>query len=112
MPLTDSPHPYPLYNTTFTLHRLSPLYTGSSTPLTSSTLRQHARRFRDILAGEVLRGVRVVLMPEDDVLSRVGAIQAVTFRNLPEEGYWNPEQDAEIDRDDTTMSIGSNRGIL
>lgn len=51
-------------------------------------------------------------MPEDDVLSRVGALQAITFRNLPEEEYWNPEQDAEINRDDTTMSMGSSRGIL
>lgn len=106
------PQLYPLYNTTFSLHRLSPLYTGSDTPLGNATLRDHARRFRDILAGEVLRGVRVGLGPEDDVLARVGALRTVTWRILPEEAAWNVDDDTEMGNNDTTIGLGGGRGML
>src|SRR6187402_2061806 len=91
---------YPLYNTTFSLHRLSPLYTGSNVPLNNTTLRQHAKRFRDLLAGEVLRGVRVGLGPEDDTLARVGALQTVTWRLLSEEEAWSVEDETQLANDD------------
>jgi hypothetical protein len=103
---------YPLYNMTFSLYRLSPLYTGSSLPLNNAILHQHARRFRDILAGEVLRGVRVGLEQEDNVLARVGALQTVTWRLLPEEEAWTAEDEMESGNDDTTMSLAISRGML
>jgi Kinetochore complex Sim4 subunit Fta1 len=103
---------YPLYNTTFSLYRLSPLYTGSSLPLNNATLHQHARRFRDILAGEVLRGVRVGLEPEDNVLAHAGALQTVTWKLLPEEEAWTTEDETELENDDTTTSLAISRGIL
>jgi hypothetical protein len=74
-------HRYPLFNTTFTLHRVSPLYVGDQ-PLDNSNLREHAQRFRDILVGDVLRGVRVGLGSEDDSLARVGVLQTVTWQIL------------------------------
>ncbi|KAK2623523.1 hypothetical protein QTJ16_007077 [Diplocarpon rosae] len=101
---------YPLYNTTFSLHRLSPLYTGSDAPLDNAILRQHAKRFRDILAGEVLRGVRVGLSKEDDVLARVGALLTVTWRLLPEEEAWTGEEDPSSD--DATMTWALCRGTI
>ena len=104
---------YPLYNTTFTLHRLSPLYTGSKVPLHNARLLPHARRFRDILAGDVLRGVRVGLGPEDDVLARVGALQTVTWRLLvPEERWDGGGEETQLDGDDTTIGLTASRGIL
>lgn len=104
---------YPLYNTTFSLHRVSPLYTGSNAPLNNSAaLRQHAKHFRDILAGEVLRGVRVGLAKEDDVLSRVGALQTVTWRLLPEEETWSAEDETEPQNDGTAISLALCRGML
>ncbi|KAE8451643.1 hypothetical protein EG329_003100 [Mollisiaceae sp. DMI_Dod_QoI] len=102
---------YPIYNTTFSLHRVSPLYTGTNSPLNNTTLRDHARRFRDILAGEVLRGVRVGLAPEDDVLARVGALQTVEWRLLPEEGAWSMDE-TQLDNNDTTTVLTSSRGML
>jgi hypothetical protein len=101
--------PYPLYDTTFTLHRVSPLYTGLNHVLDNPTLQQHARRFRDILAGDVLRGVRVGLGPEDDVLARVGALQFVTWQVLVEEDFWNIDDDTKMD---TTIGVGAEKGIL
>jgi hypothetical protein len=103
---------YPLYNTTFSLYRISPLYTGSGLPLNNATLYQYGRRLRDILAGEVLRGVRVGLGPEDNVLARAGALQAVTWKLLPEEEAWVAEDETELGNDDTTISLAVNRGML
>ena len=49
-----------LYDSTFTLHRLSPLYCPeSSTFLADASLQIHARRFGGSLKGDVLRGIRV-----------------------------------------------------
>lgn len=103
---------YPLYNTTFSLYRISSLFTSSSLPLNDVALHQHARRFRDILAGEVLRGVRVGLGPEDNVLARVGALHTVTWKLLPEEEAWAVEDETDIGNDDTTISLAINRGML
>ncbi|KFX96834.1 hypothetical protein V490_03110, partial [Pseudogymnoascus sp. VKM F-3557] len=76
---TPAPQPpiYPLYNTTYTLHRLSPL-----SSLLPSTLPTHARALHDILAGSTLRGVRIGLATEDLALSRAGALKSVSMRPL------------------------------
>lgn len=103
------PEPYPLYNTTFSIHRVSPLYIGTNNPLNNTTLQNHAKRFRDILAGDVLRGVRVGLGPEDDMLSRTGALKSVTWQVLVEEDFWNVDDET---RADTTMGLGTGKGIL
>jgi hypothetical protein len=103
---------YPLYNTTFSLYRVSPLYTGSDFSLNNATLSQHARRFRDILAGEVLRGVRVGLGQDDNVLARAGALQTVTWKLLPEEEAWAAEEETDSENEDTTISLAVNRGML
>jgi len=103
---------YSLYNTTFSLYRISPLYTGNTFQFSNAALHQHARRFRDILAGDVLRGVRVGLGPEDNVLARVGALQTVTWKLLQEEEAWAAEDETELGNDDTTISLAVNRGIL
>ncbi|RFU30312.1 hypothetical protein B7463_g6025, partial [Scytalidium lignicola] len=105
--------PYPLYSTTFTIHRISPLYVGSGTVLDNESLAQYARHFRDLLAGDVLRGVRVGLAPDDDTLSRVGSLGTVTWRILGEEEEWEARgDDTQVDLDDSTMNPTGRRGIL
>lgn len=92
----DSPVllPYPLYQTTLTLHRLSPLYTPHLF-LSDSALASHARRFHDILKGEVLRGVRVGLSSSNDEgLARSGALIGCTWRILGSADDWMEEQRA------------------
>ncbi|KAF7903499.1 uncharacterized protein EAF01_006548 [Botrytis porri] len=102
---------YPLYNTTFTLYRASPLYIGDK-PLDNSTLQVHARRFRDILAGDVLRGVRVGLGSEDDTLARVGALQTVVWRVFKVESEWAVEDTTGEALDESVSESINNRGIL
>jgi hypothetical protein len=102
--------PYPFYNTTFTLHRLSPLYVGSDVPLDNTALLPYARRFRDILAGDVLRGVRVGLGSDEDVLARVGALQTVTWKVLVDEDTWDTTAGNETQMDET-LEFGAGRGL-
>ncbi|KAK0112664.1 hypothetical protein ONS95_014403 [Cadophora gregata] len=108
----DTSQLYPLYNTTFSLHRVSPLHTGSKDALSNSTLRKLARQFRDILAGEVLRGVRIGLGQDADALARVGALETVTWRLLPEEETWSAEDETQLANDDTTVSLAVCRGMI
>lgn len=98
---------YPLYNTTFSLYRLN-----IDLPLDSSILRQHARLFRDILAGEVLRGVRVNLGPEQDALAGVGALQTVTWKIFLEEEAWSAEDRTQLENEDTTVTLAASRGVI
>jgi len=104
---SEDPRKYPLYDTTFTLHRVSPLYTGN--PLDNNSLQQHARSFRDRLVGDVLRGVRVGLATDNDSLAASGALQTVTWRLLPEENLWNTSDETELD---ATISSSIARGWL
>ena len=104
--------PYPLYATTFTAHRLSPLF-HSDVTFDNPTLRHYASQFRDILAGEVLRGVRVGLIVDEEALSRVGALKTVQWSLLKDEESWEEESNAnQVTVDDTTIQDISHAGIL
>lgn len=84
---------HPLYNTTYTLHRLSPLHAFPK--LTSATdLTHHAKSLLSILRGDVLRGVRV-RDDADDALGHAGRLKSVTWEALPP-----PEHDSDDDEDD------------
>ncbi|KAI0376312.1 kinetochore complex Sim4 subunit Fta1-domain-containing protein [Hypomontagnella monticulosa] len=65
-------------NTTFTTYRVSPLYVGTQ-PLSPTRLAVLSRRLRDMLVGDVVRGVQVGL-ESDAALGRTGALIAVEWR--------------------------------
>jgi hypothetical protein len=109
---TDDAQIYPLYDTTFSLHRVSPLHTGLDDPLDDAILRDQARRFRDILTGEVLRGVRVGLDNEDSTLAHMGALKTVTWTQLPFEENWKGQGGQIVGDEDTTMILTESRGLL
>ncbi|KAI9757436.1 MAG: hypothetical protein M4579_003452 [Chaenotheca gracillima] len=105
---------YPLFNTTFTLHRLSPLYHGNApSPLQNvPSLTQLARRFRDILKGEVLRGVHVGLIARDDGLGKAGQLLECRWTVLEDERAWvrgrdrpQPDQAQREDRETKPRGI-------
>lgn len=77
----SSDSPLPFYNTTFSAHRVSPLYLGTE-PLTAHRLQVLTQRLRDRLIGDVVRGVEVGLGPdgEDPVMGRAGALEEVEMR--------------------------------
>lgn len=77
--LSDAPQ---FYNTTFSVHRVSPLYLGKEA-LTAARLQALARRLRDTLVGDVVRGVEVGLGHfdgEDALMGRAGALEVVEMR--------------------------------
>ncbi|KAI2614811.1 kinetochore complex Sim4 subunit Fta1-domain-containing protein [Hypoxylon fragiforme] len=69
------------FSTTFTTYRASPLHVGSKEALTPTRLLVLARRLRDTLVGDVVRGVQVGL-ESDASLGRTGALISVDWRWL------------------------------
>lgn len=66
----------PFFDTTFSTHRVSPLYVGEK-PLDEHRFSALAKRLRDLLVGDVVRGVEVGLDGGDGVMARAGALEAV-----------------------------------
>lgn len=80
--------PKHLLNTSWTLHRLSPLHHGKEFPTLlgdPTALRTYAERLRDLLAGDVLRGVQIGAntAPSDDALAKAGALRACRWETIP-----------------------------
>jgi hypothetical protein len=103
--------PYPLFSTTYALHRLSPLYHGlppTSPLLDNDTLSNYARRLHNLLKGDVLRGVRVGLANAnaDEGLGRAGALLVVRWTVLRGERGWRDEWRLRQEiGDDTQLTI-------
>ncbi|KAK8042886.1 kinetochore complex Sim4 subunit Fta1-domain-containing protein [Apiospora phragmitis] len=71
-----------LFNTTFALYRVSPLYLGPER-LTKPRLQALSKRLRDSLVGDVVRGVQVGLTGSsaaDATLGRAGVLESVGWR--------------------------------
>jgi hypothetical protein len=109
--MAPEPEPkYPLYDTTFTLHRLSPFYIGTE-DFSNATLAFHAKRFLDILRGESLRGVRIGEAVNDDaILVRAGTLQSVQWRLLPSEAAFDADETAFAD--DTITALPSTGSVI
>lgn len=76
-----------LLNTSWTLHRLSPLHHGKEfqTLLDNSTaLNTYATRLRDQLTGDVLAGLQATpaLAGDDEGLSKTGALKTCTWESI------------------------------
>lgn len=84
--MNDIP-PYPIYNRTYNLYRLSPLHHGDSHLLTDRTLRTHAKRLRDQLKGDNVRGVQVDFASAEDT-AKLGPLEECTWDLLGDEDAW------------------------
>ncbi|KAF2089656.1 hypothetical protein K490DRAFT_37031 [Saccharata proteae CBS 121410] len=87
---------YPLYNS-YTAYRVPPLFVGDASLLDADTLRANARRFRDVLQPNTLRGVDVGFGSVDDNLKNAGALESCTWELLGDEESWNAIQKAIAD---------------
>src|ERR1700712_807588 len=98
---------YPLYGSTFTLYRLSPLYHGNTSLLGS--LNIHARRLRDALTGDTLRGVQVAAeLSGATNTNSSGALRTCTWDLLGDEAAWevsHPQQDEDDDEISTIPQV-------
>ncbi|GME23829.1 Siroheme synthase [Neofusicoccum parvum] len=110
---------YPLYDATYTAYRLSPLYHGSHPLLDETSLRMHSRRLRDILRGDILRGVDVGAGSTDG--SNSGTLEACTWDLIGDEESWERlhQQNADADEqegpgdltDAPSLSTAEARGV-
>lgn len=70
---------HPLYNITFAPFRVSPLFIGAK-PLDRTRLVQLSASLRDLLVGDVVRGVHVGLGTESDGMGNVGSLEAIEWK--------------------------------
>jgi hypothetical protein len=115
---------YPLYSTSFTLHRLATLYhsapTEPSIVTSNASLTRHARRLQEVLKGDVLRGVRVGLDTDgnDGGLGRVGALLECRWSLIGDEADWDEKQRRRVEDEETDSRFedsvidGAKRGIF
>ena len=100
---------YPLYGSTFTLYRLSPLYHGNASLLGS--LNVQARRLRDALTGDTLRGVQVAAeLSGAPNASSGGALRTCTWDLIGDEAAWekaHPQQDEDDDEISTIQPVST-----
>ena len=74
----EEPTP-PFFNTTFSTHRVSPLYVGQE-KLTEKRLETLGRRLRELLVGDVIRGIQIGLEATETPTGQVGLLRSVKLR--------------------------------
>jgi hypothetical protein len=80
--------PYPLYNRTYHLYRLSPLHHGDAPLLDDRSLRTHAKRLKEQLKGDNVRGVQVDFAAAADDTAKLGPLEACTWETVGDEDAW------------------------
>ena len=90
---------YPLYDSTFQLYRLSPLYNGQSPLLDNLDL--HARRLRQILSGDGPTAINLVDGLNER--SNFGNLKSCSWELLGDESQWERVHQEEPDEDEISM---------
>ncbi|KAI1937878.1 hypothetical protein LOZ12_005694 [Ophidiomyces ophidiicola] len=113
--------PAELFGTSWTLHRLSPLFHAQESKLSildnPDALSLYARRLRDMLTGDQLRGIRLSLDSTsllDEALEKAGALVACKWETIPTWSYWNEEHSILEDPEQTSLVVSAEQsaGIL
>ncbi|KAF2870575.1 kinetochore complex Sim4 subunit Fta1-domain-containing protein [Massariosphaeria phaeospora] len=79
---------YPLFNRTYHLYRLSPLYHGDTPLLDAKSLRTHAKRLREQLKGDNVRGVEVDFAGTEGALPNLGPLDECSWELMGDEDAW------------------------
>jgi hypothetical protein len=98
---------YPLHNTTWTLHALSPLYNRGSNLTSPETLSSHSLRLKQYLKRDAILE-QAPLEP-----SKTGTLQSCTWTILPSKSVWQAQQrDSGSDGTPPPISEDEQLGIL
>ncbi|KAJ5626181.1 CENP-A-nucleosome distal centromere subunit CENP-L [Penicillium lagena] len=93
----EQANPRQLLNTSWTLHRLSPLHHGKDCETlldNPAALNTYATRLRDHLTGDVLAGIHAsATTADDDGLSKTGALMGCHWQSLSGWGALNNDDD-------------------
>jgi Kinetochore complex Sim4 subunit Fta1 len=103
------PQPYPLYKSTYSLYRVSPLFHGKA-PLLSN-LNVHAKRLRDEITGDSMRGIQIANeLAGITSGSTAGSLQSCTWDLLGDESTWerlHANEDEDEDEISALMAVNS-----
>ncbi|KAI9707002.1 MAG: hypothetical protein M1820_004590 [Bogoriella megaspora] len=100
------PKIYPFYNSTYNICHVSPLYHASGSPLEEQSLRVNAKRLKDNLKGDTLRGVEVGFST-----SYPESLQECTWSLLGDETQWTSANSTQSDASNPTVTAENARGI-
>jgi hypothetical protein len=111
--MADIP-PYPLYNRTYSLYRLSPLHHGDTPLLNDRSLSTHAKRLKEQLKGDNVRGVQVDFAAAEDT-AKLGPLEECSWETIGDEDAWIDRHRQSIEPDASQLSSALNpnkaRGI-
>jgi hypothetical protein len=96
--------PYPLYNRTYLLYRVSPLHHSDAPLLSERSLRTHAKRLREQLKGDNVRGVEVDFAGTEDALPNLGPLDDCTWEMIGDEDAWIDRHRQSVDPDSSQLS--------
>lgn len=97
---------YPLYNRTYSLYRVSPLHHGAGLLLDEKTLRSHAKRLKEQLKGDNVRGVQVDFASAEDV-AKLGPLEECSWDMLGDEDAWIDRHMQAADPEGSQLSAGT-----
>ncbi|KAF2849797.1 hypothetical protein T440DRAFT_125887 [Plenodomus tracheiphilus IPT5] len=100
--MADIP-PYPLYNKTYHLYRLSPLHHGDVPLLAERALRSHAKRLKEQLKGDSVRGVQVDFASAEET-ARLGPLHDCSWDPVGDEDAWIDRYRQSVDPDASQLS--------
>lgn len=100
--MADIP-PYPLYNRTYNLYRLSPLHHGETPLLDDKSLRIHAKRLKEQLKGDNVRGVQVDFATAEDI-AKLGPLEECSWETVGDEDAWIDRYRQSVDPDASQLS--------
>ncbi|KAF2639620.1 hypothetical protein P280DRAFT_42154 [Massarina eburnea CBS 473.64] len=96
--------PYPLYNRTYLLYRVSPLHHGDGPLLHDGSLQTHAKRLREQLKGDSVRGVEVDFAGTQDALPKLGPLEACAWDLIGDEDAWIDRHRQLVDPEASQLS--------
>ncbi|OAG06099.1 uncharacterized protein CC84DRAFT_1091965 [Paraphaeosphaeria sporulosa] len=85
--MADVP-PYPLYGRSYLLYRVSPLHHGDAPLLREPALNTHAKRLREQLKGDNVRGVDVDFAATEGALPNLGPLDACSWDVIGDDDAW------------------------
>jgi hypothetical protein len=100
--MADIP-PYPLYNRTYNLYRISPLHHGETPLLADRALRTHAKRLKEQLKGDNVRGVQVDFAGAEDT-AKLGPLEECSWDLVGDEDAWIDRHRQSVDPEASQLS--------
>ncbi|KAJ4364491.1 hypothetical protein N0V83_009085 [Neocucurbitaria cava] len=97
--------PYPLYNRTYHLYRLSPLHHHGQPLLADTALSTHAKRLKEQLKGDNVRGVQVDFARTEDT-AKLGPLEECNWDMIGDEDAWIDRHRQSVDPDASQLSTG------